>query len=78
MLQAHSLEEGVFKSDHIRVGAGVALGVGAFAHYGVVLREGTYLDADAFLMKGEITPAYSRWRGNPAKLVGRRARPARS
>jgi non-ribosomal peptide synthetase-like protein len=72
MLQAHSLEEGVFKSDAIRVGAGVSLGVGAFVHYGVVLGEGTSLDADSFLMKGEITPPFSRWRGNPAKLVGRR------
>jgi non-ribosomal peptide synthetase-like protein len=73
MAQGHSLEEGVFKSDYIRIGAGASLGVGSFVHYGVVLGEGTCLDADSFLMKGEITPPFSRWRGNPAKLVGRRA-----
>jgi hypothetical protein len=29
----------------------------------VTMGEGTRLDADAFLMKGEVTPAGSRWRG---------------
>ncbi len=75
MLQSHSLEEGAYKSDFIRIGAGATLGVGAFVHYGVTLGERTRLDPDAFLMKGEITPADSRWRGNPARLVGRRAAP---
>lgn len=73
IVQSHSLEEGVFKSDYIRIGDNVTLGTHAFVHYGVTLNEGTRLDADAFLMKGEITPAGSRWRGNPAKLIGRRA-----
>jgi non-ribosomal peptide synthetase-like protein len=72
LIQAHSLEEGVFKSDMVRVGAGSSIGVGALVHYGVTMHENTHLDADAFLMKGEITPAGSRWRGNPAKLVSRR------
>ena len=76
MLQSHSLEEGAYKSDFIRIGAGASLGIGAFVHYGVTLGERTRLDPDAFLMKGEITPADSRWRGNPARLVGRRAEPA--
>ena len=35
VLQAHSLEEGVFKSDHIRIGNGCSIGPGAFVHYGV-------------------------------------------
>jgi non-ribosomal peptide synthetase-like protein len=73
MLQSHSLEEGAYKSDFIRIGAGASLGVGSFVHYGVTMGERTRLDPDAFLMKGEITPADSRWRGNPARLVGRRA-----
>ena len=73
MVQSHSLEEGVFKCDHVRIGAGCSLGAGSFVHYGVTLNEGTRLDPDSFLMKGEVTPAHSRWRGNPAKLVGRRA-----
>ena len=35
VLQAHSLEEGVFKSDYIRIGSGCSIGPGAFVHYGV-------------------------------------------
>jgi non-ribosomal peptide synthetase-like protein len=75
MLQSHSLEEGAYKSDFIRIGAGASLGVGSFVHYGVTMGERARLDPDAFLMKGEIAPADSRWRGNPARLVGRRAEP---
>ena len=69
VLQAHSLEEGVFKSDVIRVGGGSTLGVAAFVHYGCVLGERVVLDADSFLMKGEILDSDTTWRGNPAKLV---------
>ncbi|HZZ60068.1 MAG TPA: Pls/PosA family non-ribosomal peptide synthetase [Roseiarcus sp.] len=69
IVQAHSLEEGVFKSDFVRIGANCSVGAGCLVHYGVTMNENTHLDADAFLMKGEITPAGSRWRGNPAKLV---------
>jgi non-ribosomal peptide synthetase-like protein len=72
-IQSHSLEEGVFKSDYIRIGANSCIGVGCLVHYGVTMGEGTHLDADSFLMKGEITPAGSRWRGNPAKLVRQRS-----
>ena len=34
-IQCHSQEDGAFKSDHIRIGDGCTLGVGAFVHYGV-------------------------------------------
>jgi non-ribosomal peptide synthetase-like protein len=72
LIQAHSLEEGVFKSDRVRIGADCSIGIGALVHYGVTMNERTHLDADAFLMKGEMTPPGSRWRGNPARLVDRR------
>jgi len=65
-VQAHSLEDGAFKSDHIVVGHGVTIGPRGFVHYGVTLQEGAVLDADSFLMKGQEVPAYTRWRGNPA------------
>ena len=73
LVQAHSLEEGVFKSDIVRIGADASVGVGCLVHYGVTMGERTHLDSDSFLMKGEITPAGSRWRGNPAKLVRQRS-----
>ncbi len=69
VLQAHSLEEGVFKSDYVKVGSGSTLGPGAFVHYGVTMGENVELDADSFLMKGEVLDDHTVWRGNPAKLV---------
>lgn len=73
VLQAHSLEEGVFKSDHIRIGDGCTVGPGAFVHYGVTMGDHVVLDADAFLMKGEVLESHTGWRGNPAKLSRRYA-----
>jgi hypothetical protein len=68
-IQAHSLEDGTFKSDRVTIGAGCTLGTGAFVHYGVRMRDGAVLDADSFLMKGEDVPARARYRGNPAREV---------
>jgi len=73
VLQAHSLEEGVFKSDTIRLGSGCSVGPGAFVHYGVSMGDHVVLDADSFLMKGEILDSHTGWRGNPAKLTHRYA-----
>jgi non-ribosomal peptide synthetase-like protein len=68
-LQAHSLEEGVFKSNHIRLGNRCSVGPGAFIHYDVRTGDNVVLDADSFLMKGEILDSHTGWRGNPAKLT---------
>ena len=73
VLQAHSLEEGVFKSDNIRLGDGCSVGPGAFVHYGVRMGDHVVLDADSFLMKGEVLESHTGWRGNPAKMVRRHA-----
>jgi non-ribosomal peptide synthetase-like protein len=66
VIQCHSLEDGTFKSDHIRIGNGCTLGTGAFVHYGVTIGDGVELAPDSFLMKGEEIPAHARWGGNPA------------
>ena len=66
VVQCHSQENGAFKSDRAVIGAGVTLGVGWFVHYGMRLGDGTVLEADSFLMKGEETPPFTRWGGNPA------------
>lgn len=65
-IQAHSLEEGTFKSDHIVLGSGVTLGVKAFVHYGTTVGDNTLVEPHSFLMKGESTSLGSRWCGNPA------------
>ncbi|HTK60965.1 MAG TPA: Pls/PosA family non-ribosomal peptide synthetase [Pseudonocardia sp.] len=66
IIQCHSQEDGAFKSDRIVIGSGVTLGVGAFVHYGVTIGDGSVLEADSFLMKGEEIPPHQRWGGNPA------------
>ena len=60
VLEAHSLEEGVFKSDHIQLGNRCSVGPGALVHYGVSTGDHVVLDADSFLMKGE-DPRLSYW-----------------
>jgi non-ribosomal peptide synthetase-like protein len=66
VIQCHSMEEGVFKTDRITLGAGCTVGVNAFVHYGVTMGEGTVLEANSFLMKGGRTAPRSVWGGNPA------------
>jgi non-ribosomal peptide synthetase-like protein len=67
IIQCHSMEDGAFKSDRTEIGAGCTLGAGAFVHYGVRVADGTVLEPDSFLMKGEQTTPHSRWGGNPAQ-----------
>jgi non-ribosomal peptide synthetase-like protein len=67
VIQCHSLEDGAFKSGYTKLGAGCTLGVESFVHYGVTMGDGSVLDADSFLMKGEVVPSYAGWRGNPAR-----------
>jgi non-ribosomal peptide synthetase-like protein len=71
VLQSHSLEEGVFKSDYIRLGNRCSVGPGGFIHYGVNTGDDVVIDADSFLMKGEILDSCTGWCGNPAKLTRR-------
>ncbi len=66
ILQAHSLEEGLFKSDEVRIGNACTIGSDAFVHYGVEMQDGSTLAANAFLMKGEKIPYGQSWQGNPA------------
>ncbi len=68
-MQNHSLEEGVFKSDFIKLGAGCTLGINSFVHYGVTSGDNVIIAADSFLMKGQTIESDEHWMGNPAKAV---------
>ncbi|MEJ3654125.1 Pls/PosA family non-ribosomal peptide synthetase [Actinomycetes bacterium KLBMP 9759] len=65
-IQCHSQENDAFKSDRVVVGNGVTIGVGGFVHYGTRLGDGSVLEADSFLLKGEEISPDTRWGGNPA------------
>ena len=76
ILQGHSLEEGLFKSDAVRIGNECTVGSDAFVHYGVEMQNGSTLAPNAFLMKGETVPPGQTWQGNPANLDTVKSRPA--
>lgn len=67
VIQCHSLEDGTFKSDHTAIGASCTLGIGAFVHYGVTMRDGAVVAPDSFVMKGEEIAPHAQWGGNPAR-----------
>ncbi len=69
IVHSHSLEDGTFKSDHVTIGTGCTVGTGAWILYGTTMDDGSVLDTDSFLMKGEHVPPHTRWRGNPATQV---------
>ena len=71
MLQSHSLEEGVFKSDHVKLGHACSVGANSFVHYGATLGPGCRVLPDAFVMKGEQLAAASVWAGNPSRAQAR-------
>ncbi len=66
-LQGHSLEEGLFKSDHIRIGDGCTVGAAALVLYGVAIGDNVVIEPDSFLMKGESPASGTMWGGNPAR-----------
>ena len=66
LIQSHSQEDGMFKSDYDVVGDDVTLGVGALVHYGVTIEDGAVVAADSFVMKGSVIPEGTLWGGNPA------------
>ncbi|MEJ3658463.1 Pls/PosA family non-ribosomal peptide synthetase [Actinomycetes bacterium KLBMP 9759] len=70
LIQCHSQENDAFKSDRVVVGSGVTVGVSAFIHYGTRLGDGSLIEADSFLVKGEETEPFTRWGGNPAAELG--------
>src|SRR5690606_41577615 len=63
ILQSHSMEDGIFKSDIVRLGAGTTVGSTTLVHSGVTTGEQTIIDSDCFVMKGETPPGKTYWRG---------------
>jgi non-ribosomal peptide synthetase-like protein len=70
IIQPHSQEDAGFKSDRIAIGNNCTLDVGSWVHYGAVMGDGSQLTPNAFLMKGEQVPPFTRWAENPAREIG--------
>jgi non-ribosomal peptide synthetase-like protein len=69
VIQCHSMEDGIFKSDYTVLEDGCTVGAGALVHYGVTMGQDAHLLPDSFLVKGESVPAHARWGGNPARAM---------
>ena len=69
IIQSHTMEDGIFKSDYIRIGKGCTIGANSLVNYGVTMSENSIVDTDSFVMKGEAPGPKSIWRGNPARQI---------
>lgn len=69
VLQTHLFEDRVLKASPLRIGADCVVGAASVVLYHSVMENGARLDPLSLLMKGEVLPAESRWRGIPARLV---------
>jgi non-ribosomal peptide synthetase-like protein len=70
-LHGHSLEDGVFKTDWVRVGSYASIGPGACLQYDSEVGDGVVISTDAYFMSGERAEAGTVWEGNPCVLIGR-------
>jgi non-ribosomal peptide synthetase-like protein len=68
-LQTHLFEDRVMKMSVVKVGPKCAVGPRSVVLYDSALEEGAGLDALSLVMKGEVLPQESRWRGIPARLA---------
>ena len=67
--QTHLFEDRVMKIDHVTIGAGVCMGARSAVLYGATVQDGAQLAALTLVMKGEVIPSDTSWRGSPAVPV---------
>jgi carbonic anhydrase/acetyltransferase-like protein (isoleucine patch superfamily) len=68
-LQTHLFEDRVMKMSTVKIGQGCTVGPRSVVLYDSVMEAGSKLDALSLLMKSEVLPSESEWRGIPARLV---------
>ena len=67
VLQTHLFEDRVMKMSHVRIGAGATVGTRSVVLYDAEVGTDSFLDAYSLVMKGEVLPPQTRWRGIPAR-----------
>jgi non-ribosomal peptide synthetase-like protein len=66
-VQTHLFEDRVMKSDRLKIGTGCSIGNMAVVLYGTEMKSGSILAPLSVLMKGEVLPPKTRWRGIPSE-----------
>jgi non-ribosomal peptide synthetase-like protein len=66
-VQTHLFEDRVMKMSTVRIGNGCTVGGQSVVLYGTEMHDGSSLDEQSLLMKGEVLPAGSAWIGIPAR-----------
>ncbi|GAB3150674.1 non-ribosomal peptide synthetase [Amycolatopsis stemonae] len=66
-LQTHLFEDRVMKMSTVDVGAGASIGARTVVLYDSEVGSDTTVDAMSLVMKGEMLPASTAWRGIPAR-----------
>ena len=65
VIQNHLFEDRVFKSSHLKIGAGASVGNMTVILYDSVIEPGSVVGTLSLLMKGETLAAGTRWQGIP-------------
>jgi non-ribosomal peptide synthetase-like protein len=63
----HLFEDRVMKMSHVRIGARSTVGTRSVVLYDAEVGTDSFLDAYSLVMKGEVLPPQTRWRGIPAR-----------
>ena len=66
-MSTHLFEDRVMKMSHVRIGAGASMSTRSVVLYDAELGAGGFLDGKTLVMKGEVLPPQTRWRGVPAR-----------
>ena len=66
-LQTHLFEDRVMKMSTVTIGPGAGIGPRSIVLYDATVGEGSTLDALSLVMKGELIPPATDWRGIPAR-----------
>jgi acetyltransferase-like isoleucine patch superfamily enzyme len=74
LIQAHTFEDRVLKTDYVTVRRGATVGSGALLLYGADVGEGTYVMPGSVVMKRERLLPGRAYAGRPTNLAPRAAR----
>ena len=66
-VQTHLFEDRVMKMSTVEIGPRCTVGAGSLVLYDTRMEPGAQLDDLSLLMKGEVLPPGTRWRGIPAR-----------